>query len=99
MTDLNRLVMAGLALVAGCGDDATPPEEEEIVPLAHASKSSTIALSDDRARVAMVNPDDGSLSVFQTSDNSRLSKIATGVAKASRARNHAPAAFGFTYPR
>ncbi len=80
MIDLKRLVLAGLALAAGCGDDATPPEEEEdeIVPLAHASKSSTIALSDDRARVAMVNPDDGSLSVFQTSDNSRLSKIATG---------------------
>jgi YVTN family beta-propeller protein len=79
MIDLKRLVMAGFALAAGCGDDGTPPEEEEeIVPLAHASKSSTIALSDDRARVAMVNPEDGSLSVFQTSDHSRLSKVATG---------------------
>lgn len=46
--------------------------------LAHASKSSTIAQSDDRSRVAMVNPDDGSLSVFQTSDNSRTAKVATG---------------------
>ncbi|MFN0245639.1 MAG: hypothetical protein ACKV2T_01940 [Kofleriaceae bacterium] len=72
-------MVAGFVALVGCGDDATPPEEEEeIVPLAHASKSSTIALSDDRARVAMVNPDDGSLSVFQTSDNSRLSKLATG---------------------
>lgn len=77
--DFKRLVLAGVIALAGCGDDSTtPPEEEEIIPLAHASKSSTIALSDDRARVAMVNPDDGSLSVFQTSDNSRTAKVATG---------------------
>ncbi|MGE0403875.1 MAG: hypothetical protein AB7T06_44620 [Kofleriaceae bacterium] len=76
--DFKRLVMVGLVAIAGCGDDATPPDEEEVIPLAHASKSSTIALSDDRARVAMVNPEDGSLSVFQTSDNSRTAKIATG---------------------
>jgi hypothetical protein len=75
--DFKRLIMAGV-LLAGCGDDSQPPDEEVITVLAHASKSSTIALSDDRARVAMVNPDDGSLSVFQTSDNSRTAKIATG---------------------
>ncbi len=75
--DFKRLVVGAVVAFAGCGDDATPPEEEVTV-LAHASKSSTIALSDDRARVAMVNPDDGSLSVFQTSDNSRTAKIATG---------------------
>lgn len=79
MTDdlIKSLVVAGVVALAGCGDDGTT-EEEEVTPLAHASKSSTIALSDDRARVAMVNPDDGSLSVFQTSDNARLSKVATG---------------------
>ena len=82
--DLKRLVLASVVALAGCGDDATPPgEEEDVIPLAHASKSSTIALSDDRARVAMVNPDDGSLSVFATADNSRLSKIATGGAPSS----------------
>jgi YVTN family beta-propeller protein len=42
------------------------------------SRSSTIALADDGAHVAMVNPEDGTLSVFQTSDNSRTAKVATG---------------------
>src|SRR5262245_62542750 len=62
---------------AGCsnnnGDD--PPD----APFAtRPSRSSTIAISEDDARVAMVNPDDGSLSVFQTSDNTRTAKLATG---------------------
>jgi DNA-binding beta-propeller fold protein YncE len=42
------------------------------------SKSGTIAISDDDALVAMVNPEDGSLSVFKTADDTRLSKVATG---------------------
>jgi len=76
--DFKRLFVASVVALAGCGDDAQPPEEEDVTVLAHASKSSTIAQSDDRSRVAMVNPDDGSLSVFQTSDNSRTAKVATG---------------------
>ena len=43
-----------------------------------ASKSGTIAISDDEKLVAVVNPDDDSISVFLTADNSRLSKVATG---------------------
>jgi YVTN family beta-propeller protein len=46
--------------------------------LQRASRSSTIAITDDAAHVAMVNPEDGTLAVFETSDNSRTAKVATG---------------------
>nr|HEX4316757.1 hypothetical protein [Kofleriaceae bacterium] len=77
--------MAALAAVlAACGNDTgaggggggSGGGSAQI--LAHASRSSTIALSDDGARVAMVNPDDGSLSVFQTSDDTLVSRTHTG---------------------
>lgn len=42
------------------------------------SKSSTIALADDDSVVAMTNPDDGSLSIFNAATNERIAKIATG---------------------
>ena len=54
------LIAGGLA---GCDPAKDPPDG---VVSSRPSRSSTIALSDDGARVAMVNPDDGSLSVFQT---------------------------------
>ncbi len=82
-----RLVVAvagalAMGVSSGCGDDVSTPVEdappEEVVVLQRASKSSTIALADDASRVAMVNPDDGTLSVFQTSDHSRTAKVATG---------------------
>ncbi|HUS30283.1 MAG TPA: YncE family protein, partial [Kofleriaceae bacterium] len=80
---LSFAVAASLALGANAcgstvdpGEDAPPDEQGPI--LQHASRSSTIALSDDGALVAMVNPDDGSLSVFQTSDNTRLARVQTG---------------------
>lgn len=68
---------------AGCTDasDVGDPLPGPSTPLAvqnHASKSSTIALSDDHARVAMVNPEDGTLSVFQTSDQARIARVRTG---------------------
>ena len=68
------LVMAASA----CGNDATPGDDTAGPILQRASRSSTIALSDDGTHVAMVNPEDGTLSVFETSDNSRTAKIATG---------------------
>jgi DNA-binding beta-propeller fold protein YncE len=66
-------------LIAGCGGD-DPPEEpgEPAVFATRPSRSSTIALSEDDSRVAMVNPHDGSLSVFRTTDNVRTAKLATG---------------------
>jgi len=42
------------------------------------SRSSTIALSDDGATVAMSNPDDNSVSFFKTADNGKLSTVPTG---------------------
>jgi len=69
----------------GGGGGTPPPDPGDPAPPAppavfskRASRSSTIAISDDDSHVAMVNPDDGSLSVFQTSDNSRISKTLTG---------------------
>jgi len=70
-----RWAMCALLLgaVAGCNDDT------QVGPVAtHVSRSSTIALSDDRSHVAMVNPDDGTVSVFQTSDNTLTSSTKTG---------------------
>jgi YVTN family beta-propeller protein len=66
---------------AGNGSDGSNTEPGQI--LAHPSRSSTIAVSDDGARVAMVNPEDGSLSVFDTSTDMLLSKTATGTSPAS----------------
>jgi DNA-binding beta-propeller fold protein YncE len=46
--------------------------------LSRPSRSSTITISDDETLVAMVNPDDDSISVFQTANDTRLSKVPTG---------------------
>lgn len=85
---LSFAVAASLAMGAtgaGCsdpvvGDDPDAPPGPVSM---RTSRSSTIALSDDGALVAMVNPEDGTLSVFQTSDNSRIAKVATGGAPSS----------------
>src|SRR5215467_2421104 len=55
-----------------------PPPPPNAVFSTRISRSSTIAISEDNSHVAMVNPDDGSLSVFATADNSRTAKIPTG---------------------
>jgi YVTN family beta-propeller protein len=62
---------AGESCNASCACVAAPR-------LTRASKSGTIAITEDQALVAMVNPDDDSISVFRTSDNMRLSKVTTG---------------------
>src|SRR5579862_3998591 len=67
-------------LLAACGSTHKPagdaPTQGPV--LQRASRSSTIALTDDGAHVAMVNPEDGSLSVFETTDDARTAKVATG---------------------
>lgn len=74
--------LALVLFVTACGSDKPAAQDApDTTPgpvLSRPSKSSTIALSDDGAHVAMVNPEDGSLSIFQTSDNTRTAKIATG---------------------
>ncbi len=76
-------VCAALLGGMGCGSAVDPDGDAPAVVATKQSRSSTIALSEDGARVAMVNQDDGSLSVFQTSDNARLAKLATGGKPAS----------------
>jgi DNA-binding beta-propeller fold protein YncE len=78
--------LLAIVAAAGCGSDSKPPPDgaqPQGPVLQHASRSSTIAISDDGAHVAMVNPEDGSLSVFETSDNARTAKVATGGSPAS----------------
>lgn len=77
-----RLVGLGAALMA-CGDDGDPPAADAPPTdppafLTRASKSSTIAITTDDARVVMVNPERGTVSVFDTATDSRIAEIAVG---------------------
>src|SRR5690348_329530 len=78
---LTAVLLAG---AAACGATSAPDDDDDgdgdgnRPVLLEASRSSTIALSGDRATVAMVNPDDDSLSIFQTSDDERVARVATG---------------------
>src|ERR1041384_8530993 len=87
-----------LVTAMGCGTDAAPPGggddqppptqppptgEDPGVFSARISRSSTIAITEDNSHVAMVNPDDGSLSVFATADHARTAKVPTGNSPAS----------------
>src|SRR5688500_8893596 len=60
---------AACGSVGGGDDDGDGDGDGDGAVLRRASRSSSIALSGDRALVAMVNPDDDSLSIFQTSDD------------------------------
>lgn len=79
-----RITMTSVLLAAAaCGSVSDPGDDDgdgdgDRPVLLEASRSSTIALSGDRATVAMVNPDDDSLSIFQTSDDERVARVPTG---------------------
>src|SRR4051812_20564589 len=76
---LTFALCASLVAAAGCkSDEPGGGGGQDTLFATRPSRSSTIAISEDEARVAMVNPDDGSLSVFQTVDNARTAKVATG---------------------
>lgn len=77
---LTFILCASLATTqaAGCGSDTPDDVDDDAVFATAPSRSSAIAISEDSARVAMVNPDDGSLSVFSTTDHARTAKLATG---------------------
>src|ERR1041385_4004537 len=68
----------------GCGADPTADSLTCASYLAcppillRASKSSTIDISSDDRWVVMANPDDDSVSVFDTTDNSRTARLPTG---------------------
>ncbi len=68
---------------AGGGTDAGDSGTAPSAVLPRASHSSTIDISPDDSLVAMVNRGDGSLSVFTTSDNSRISRTPTGAQPSS----------------
>ncbi len=85
-----------LGLLSGCGDDDAGDGGADAGPgadggggggggpvLSRPSRSSTIALSDNKSWVAMTNPDNGTLSVFQTSDNTRIGVVQTGAEPSS----------------
>lgn len=60
----------------GIEGDAGPPLPTAL--LSRPSKSGTIDISEDDSIVAMVNPEDDSLSVFTTADNNRIARVTTG---------------------
>src|SRR5262249_24638771 len=79
----------GVALAACGGDGGGQPGQPDAAGqgdapagaaavLKRPSKSSTVAISDDDQRVVMVNPQDDSISIFQTSNLARTAKVATG---------------------
>ena len=80
----NPGVDAGGTDANGNQDSTSPPvdagtDATTTLPFAkRSSKSGTIAISEDDAIVGMVNPEDGSVSFFKTSDNTRLSAFKTG---------------------
>lgn len=68
-----------------CEVDPSLPECQPVPTsvLPRPSRSTTIDIDRDNTIVAMVDPGDGSLSVFSTSDNERLSNIDTGAEPSS----------------
>lgn len=66
--------MSNNDMSAGAGD---MPTGTVLVGKRH-SRSSTVAISDDGATVAMSNPDDDSVSFFKTADNTKLATASTG---------------------
>jgi hypothetical protein len=86
MSSISRNWVVMVVAASACGSDTKPGDDAQQPPgaiLTRASRSSTIALSDDGSHVAMVNPEDGSLSVFSTADNARTAKLPTGGSPAS----------------
>ncbi len=90
-TNLLRLAFMSVVLVAGCGDDggSTPPPDAGAdasidappppPPVAsRASKSGTIAINENDTRVLMVNPEAGTVSLFDTATNARIAELRTG---------------------
>lgn len=72
-------------LLAGCGEveGGGGGGFDDVVVASRASRSSSIALSEDGATVVMANPSDGSISIFSTADNARRAKVQTGGEPAS----------------
>lgn len=83
----SRLMFAsllGLALAAvGCPGESMNMMMTNQTPAKRVSKAGTVAISDDDATVAMVNPEDGSVSFFNTANNQKLATLKTGGEPAS----------------
>ncbi len=78
-TRLLSASLIGLALAAaGCPGESMNMMMMNQTPAKRVSKSGTIAISDDDATVAMVNPEDGSVSFFNTANNQKLATLKTG---------------------
>jgi hypothetical protein len=75
---LLALSTAALAFSAACGEVEKGEDEDDAVIASRPSRSSSIALSDDGATVAMVNPDDDSVSFFATESDTRRAKVDVG---------------------
>ncbi len=90
-TSLSCLMLFTTLALAACGDDGSsatpdappPPDAEVDAPpppavASRASKSATVAITEDDTRVVMVNPEAGTVSLFETAGNTRIAELATG---------------------
>ncbi len=86
---VSAFALAALAAAACNSDDAPagdddvdagvePDATENVVVASGPSKSGTIAISEDDSRVVMVNPEDDTVSVFDTATNTRTARLTTG---------------------
>src|SRR3954466_9632869 len=68
------------ALFGGCdsGGDDGPTSGSGAPVLARPSKSGTVAITGNDKFVAMVNPETGSISVFDTATDTRIANVKTG---------------------
>jgi YVTN family beta-propeller protein len=68
------------ASLGGCdsGGDDGPPTGNGPPVLARPSKSETVAITGNDKFVAMVNPETGSISVFDTATDTRIASVKTG---------------------
>ena len=64
----------GVDAAVDAGTDAPPPT----VVASRPSKSGTIAITENDTRVLMVNPEAGTVSIFDTATNARVAEIPTG---------------------
>lgn len=88
---LNYVSLATALALAACGGDDGASSPDAPLPIDAAvdapdpvavatrpSKSSTIAVTEDDSRVLMVNPEAGTVSIFDTTSNARLAELTVG---------------------
>ncbi|MBK9034187.1 MAG: YncE family protein [Myxococcales bacterium] len=92
-SSLPYFVISTALAAAACSDDGATPSTDAppgvdaavdvdapvaTVTASRPSKSGTIAITEDDTRVLMVNPEAGTVSIFDTATNARIAEVPTG---------------------